>query len=62
MIKISDDGLTRFEVARIIGARALQLALGAPPLIPVKPGTIDPIQLAREEFEADVIPLSVIRE
>jgi DNA-directed RNA polymerase subunit K len=52
--------LTRFERARIISARALQLAYGAPALI--KPGKIiSPYELAKEEFEKKASPLSVIR-
>ncbi|MCX8013651.1 MAG: DNA-directed RNA polymerase subunit K, partial [Rectinema sp.] len=34
---------TRFEKARIIGARALQISLGAPVLIDVPESVIDPI-------------------
>lgn len=53
--------LTRFEIARIIGARALQLALGAPPLI--KPSKEDtPYAVAKKEFEQKVLPIVVIRK
>ncbi len=52
---------TRFEKARIIGARALQLAYGAPPLIKVPEGINEPLQLAALEFEQDVIPIVVVR-
>ncbi|MGC8899529.1 MAG: DNA-directed RNA polymerase subunit K [Candidatus Micrarchaeia archaeon] len=48
----------KFEIARIVGARAFQLALGSPPLIKVKPEQ-DFIEIAKEEFEKGVIPLSV---
>lgn len=52
--------LTRFEIARILSARALQLSLGAPPL--VKPfGDETPLSLARKELEKKVVPLSVLR-
>ncbi len=51
---------SRFEVARILGARALQLSMGAPPLIKTK--ELDPIKVAREEFAKSVIPITVIRE
>lgn len=54
--------LNRFEIARIIGARALQLSLGAPPLIEVPKGIIDPIELARAEFKEGIIPLMVLRD
>ncbi|MGC8585956.1 MAG: DNA-directed RNA polymerase subunit K [Candidatus Micrarchaeia archaeon] len=52
---------TKFEKARIIGARALQLAYGAPPLIKVPEHMIDPLELAELEFEKGVIPITVIR-
>ncbi|MEM3839354.1 MAG: DNA-directed RNA polymerase subunit K [Candidatus Micrarchaeaceae archaeon] len=52
---------TRFEKARIIGARALQLAYGAPPLIKVPEGISDPLALAEVEFEEGVIPIAVIK-
>ena len=53
---------TKFEKARIIGARALQLAYGAPPLIKVPEGMVNPLDLAELEFQEDVIPITVIRE
>jgi len=53
---------TKFEKARIIGARALQLAYGAPPLIKVPEGTTDPLDLAELEFEKGVIPITIIRD
>lgn len=55
------DKLTRFEVARIIGARALQIALGAPVLIKVKQEGFDPTELAEEEFKACKIPMTIRR-
>ena len=53
---------TRFERARIIGARSLQVSLGAPILIVVPEGLIDPISIAEKEFEENVIPITVKRE
>ncbi len=52
----------KFEKARIIGARALQLAYGAPPLIKVPEGVYDPLALAEAEYEAGVIPIVVIKK
>lgn len=52
--------LTRFERARITGARALQLSLGAPPLI--KPeGVNTSIALAMLEIERKALPISIRR-
>ncbi|MCL4411096.1 DNA-directed RNA polymerase subunit K [Candidatus Marsarchaeota archaeon] len=56
------ENYTKFEKARIIGARALQLAHGAPPLIKVPKEISDPLDLAEIEFEKDIIPITIIRE
>jgi DNA-directed RNA polymerase subunit K len=53
------ESYTRYERARIIGARALQLSMGAPLLI--KTVHIDPLEIAIEEFRKDVIPITVKR-
>ena len=50
---------TRYERARIIGARALQISMGAPLLISTS--RIDPLEIAIEEFNADIIPITVKR-
>ncbi len=57
----AEDGYTRFERARILGARALQISLGAPILIDVPPTLIDPVEIAEREFGARVIPINVRR-
>ena len=52
--------LSKYERARLIGARALQLALGAPPLVEVS-GESVPMRVALTELEAGIIPLVVLR-
>ncbi len=52
---------TRFEKARIIGARALQISFGAPVLVEYPETMIDPIDIAMLEFEQDLVPISVAR-
>jgi DNA-directed RNA polymerase subunit K/omega len=52
---------TRFERARILGARALQVSLGAPILIDVAATLVDPVQIAELEFAAKRIPITVRR-
>lgn len=53
---------SRFEKARIIGARALQLSMGAPPLIKVDhPEKQNPVDISMKEYELDAIPLTVRR-
>ncbi|MFH0834921.1 MAG: DNA-directed RNA polymerase subunit K [Candidatus Micrarchaeota archaeon] len=59
--KVKYDDLTKYERARLVGARALQLAMGAPPLIDVPEGSINAVLLAKAEFEKKAIPLQVIR-
>ncbi len=53
--------LTRFERARIIGARALQIAMGAPILIKIAENVRDPLIIAVKELDADAIPMTVRR-
>jgi DNA-directed RNA polymerase subunit K len=55
------DRLTRFEVARLIGARSLQIALGAPILIKVE-DVSDPIELAKLEFKNKILPITIKRK
>ena len=50
----------RFEIARIIGARALQVQLGAPIMIDVPPDMINPVQIAELEFHHGVLPITVL--
>ena len=56
---IKPEDMNRYEKARIISARALQLSMGAPKLIKTK--KIDPISVAELEFEKDTIPITVLR-
>ncbi|MFA5331654.1 MAG: DNA-directed RNA polymerase subunit K [Methanoregula sp.] len=50
---------TRYERARIIGARALQISMGAPLLITTS--RMDPLEIAIEEYNANIIPITVKR-
>lgn len=60
-IVIGPPTLTRFEKARILGARALQLSLGAPPFIPVPKDVATSLDLAYAELEKRVIPITIRR-
>lgn len=55
-----DDKLARFEVARLIGARSLQVALGAPVL--VKTEKSNPIDIAKAEFFEKILPMTIKRK
>ena len=50
----------RYEKARILGARALQVSYGAPVLIDTD--QVEPILIAAEEYDAGVLPFTVKRE
>ncbi|MFB6168899.1 MAG: DNA-directed RNA polymerase subunit K [Haloferacaceae archaeon] len=50
----------RYEKARILGARALQVSYGAPVLIDTDQS--EPILVAAEEYDAGVLPFTVRRE
>lgn len=53
--------LTRFERARVVGARALQISMGAPVLIDVSQSSKSPIDIALMELEEGVLPISIRR-
>ncbi|MBU1120634.1 MAG: DNA-directed RNA polymerase subunit K [archaeon] len=55
------EEFTRFEKTRLISARALQLSLGAPPMISVPKGA-SMIELATFEFEQKKLPLTILRK
>ena len=60
------EGFTKFEIARIIGARALQIAMDAPILYDIPEEKLnqieyDPIKIAEIEFSAGILPISVKR-
>jgi DNA-directed RNA polymerase subunit K/omega len=60
-VTIGPPKLTRFERARIVGARALQVSLGAPILIQLPAWVSDPIDIAIEELKEGVLPMTVRR-
>lgn len=57
---------TKYEKARIIGARSLQLAMGAPILLKFTESELEaikfnPIEIAKLEFEKDILPITIRR-
>jgi DNA-directed RNA polymerase subunit K len=55
-----DQHHNRYEKARIIGARALQVSFGAPVL--VETAQVEPILIAAEEYDAGVLPFTIRRK
>lgn len=57
---------TKYEKARMVGSRALQISMGAPLMINLSKAELEkigynPIEIAKREFEAGVIPISIKR-
>ena len=57
---------TRYEIARILGARSLQLAMDAPVLLKLSKEEIDELnydvlKIAERELDAEVLPITVKR-
>ena len=57
---------TKYEKARIIGARALQISMGAPLLMKLAKKDFeemkyDPILIAKKEFDAGILPITIKR-
>ena len=60
-ITIGPPTLTRFERARIMGARALQLSLGAPTFISIPETARTSLDIAFEELDQRVLPIVIRR-
>lgn len=58
---IGPPKLTRFEKARIVGARSLQISMGAPILVEVSEGFSSPIDIALKELEIGILPITIRR-
>lgn len=58
--RITTAFLTKYERARLLGTRALQLSLGAPPMVDTA-GETDPLMIAKMELIGDKIPITIRR-
>ena len=61
-----NEQFTKYEIARILGARALQIAMDAPLLLKISDEDLkairyDSIKIAEKEFNANVLPISINR-
>ena len=57
---------TKYEKARIIGARALQIGMGAPFLIKLGKKSLEkinynPVEISKMEFKKDILPITIKR-
>lgn len=52
--------MTKYERARLLGTRALQLSMNAPPMVELQ-GETDPLQIAMKELRERKIPLIIRR-
>lgn len=62
----AEQDFTKYEVARILGARALQVAMDAPLLVKIEKEELenlryDPLKIAEIEFTSGVLPITVKR-
>ena len=60
-ICIGPPELTKYERARIIETRTLQIAMGAPILIPPEEAPSDPVLIATMELERQLLPITIRR-
>ena len=61
-----EEKYTKYEIARILGARSLQLAMDAPVLLKINKEeqeeiNYDVLKIAERELEAEVLPITVRR-
>ncbi|MGV8162653.1 MAG: DNA-directed RNA polymerase subunit K [Candidatus Nanoarchaeia archaeon] len=65
-IQIPEDHVTKYEKARLIGARALQISMGAPFMMKLSEDELkkmqyNPVEIAKLEFEKGVLNMSIKR-
>ncbi|ODN73361.1 hypothetical protein, variant [Cryptococcus amylolentus CBS 6039] len=59
-VRVTTPYMTKYERARVLGTRALQISMNAPVLVPVE-GESDPLEIALKELAAKKIPLVIRR-
>lgn len=59
-VKITTPYMTKYERARVLGTRALQIAMCAPVMVELD-GETDPLQIAMKELKARKIPIIIRR-
>ena len=59
--RVTTPHLTKYERARVLGTRALQISMNAPTLVELDSGQSDPLQIAMKELQAKKIPLIIRR-
>ena len=60
------ERFTKYEKARMLGSRALQISMGAPFLVKLNDEELaklhyDPLEIAKLEFDEGIIPITVKR-
>ncbi|XP_078286643.1 DNA-directed RNA polymerases I, II, and III subunit RPABC2 [Rhinoraja longicauda] len=58
--RITTSYMTKYERARVLGTRALQIAMCAPVMVELE-GETDPLQIAMKELKARKIPIIIRR-
>lgn len=58
--RITTPYLTKYERARVLGTRALQIAMCAPVMVELE-GLTDPLKIAMKELKARKIPIIIRR-
>lgn len=61
---MNPEHFTKYETARILGARALQIAMNAPLLIKIEPDDLekvkyDALKIAEIELKSKILPISI---
>jgi DNA-directed RNA polymerase I, II, and III subunit RPABC2 len=60
-VTVGPPKITRFEKARIVGARALQISMSAPILVDVEGELSSTIDIALKELESGILPITIRR-
>ncbi|MEK6968095.1 MAG: DNA-directed RNA polymerase subunit K [Nanoarchaeota archaeon] len=57
---------TKYEKARLIGSRALQISMGAPFMVKLNDDDLkrigyNPVEIAKIEYEKGALPITIVR-
>ncbi len=63
---VNDGKYSKYEIARMIGSRSLQISMGAPLLVNMSDNDLESVkfnvrEIAKKEFSLGVLPITVKR-
>jgi len=58
---ITPKNITKFELSKVIGIRAMQITMNYPIMVKLDPKTIEPMEIAEQELKEGKMPIVIRR-